>query len=198
MRRVLIVGLMIGSLASFAATPGDSVRVKTFRHFFTIGSGMVFCTACDFGNKAVAAPWFTDGLEFKERHRLGAGVSYHSLGTANALPYFASISTDLFGKKNKVFFEFNYGGALMRSTLKNVYGLQSVYSPVYIRSSLGYAWKYERTRFNLHLGYQYMKTITRYQYGSGYYYGNSTYVPPSFDEVTWSASRFFFGISVGV
>lgn len=201
MRLVIIVGLMLCSLMSFG-NPDDSVRTKKFRHYFNLGSGMLFCKSCGNSANGVAAPWLIDGVEFKNRWRLGAGVAYNALGTANAIPYFGSLGGDLFGKKNKIFIEFNYGAAVMRVKDRATdYGFKSMTAPVYLQISAGHSWKFERIRFNLHVGYQYLKTITRYEYGQGYYYPSFSsfrYVPASEDEITWSPKRIFFGLSVGI
>ena len=192
-------------LFSIGATAGetDSLKQKPLRYAFTINSAMLFCKDCNIEGSLVAMPTTIHGIRYREL-RLGAGIGYTSFGPVRSMPYFGSLSWDLFGKKRKsgLFVEFNYGGAhaWLGPSYDDRY-LKEVKAWGFIQASAGYAFHYYKLRLAVQAGFQSLKTRRTYVYGDPYSYpwGPGEFTLPAQQTITdYNTRRAFLTLSIGM
>lgn len=197
---------LIFLLVSISAMAGDadSLKQRPLRYVFTINSAVLLCASCASESSSIALPTTIHGIQVK-RWRLGAGIGYTSFGPIRAMPYFGSVTYNLYGKKRKngFFVEYNYGGAhaWLASVLDRNNFLKDVEASGFSQVSLGYALHYEKLRIAAQAGFQTLKTLRRYEYGGGYFYPLPTqdfFVPPNEELVEYETNRFFVAISIGI
>jgi hypothetical protein len=192
-------------LCAIGATAGetDSLKAKSLRYAFTINSAMLFCANCNIEGSLVAMPTTIHGIRYRKL-RAGAGVGYTSFGIIRSMPYFGSVSWDLFGRKRKsgLFVEFNYGGAhAWLSPSQNDRYLDEVKAWGFFQASAGYAFHYQKLRVALQAGFQSLKTRRTYVYGETYTYSWPTgdvIMPPHQSITDYDTRRFFLNLSVGI
>jgi hypothetical protein len=114
---------------------------------------------------------------------------------------FGSASWDLFGKKNKVFVQMNYGyaGAWINKDMKD-YGYKGSEGGKMINPLLGYRIQSGNVRLLFSLGYKVQRVFSRFDYPT--YYAYPTYdkfapLPASTKEIRIDMNRFVVGMAVG-
>jgi len=180
----------------------DSVRKERFEYYFQIQSGaLIGCSSFSQGKEISFSGATTHGVKVGRKLRVGAGVGLDSYYGWNTIPLFGSISWDLFGKKNAVFTEFNYGGALAswRHQYFPEYGyVQSAGGKMY-SAGLGYRVKYDRARISVGIARKTQIMTTYYEYPT-YYWNNNDYLlgEPSKRTVKSELNRLVIWIAVGL
>src|SRR6218665_722584 len=106
--RVIMLLTVIGAASRLGycqSVAADSTRKKTNNYFFVVQTGALL------GDKVTFSSSTIHGIKLSKRLRAGAGIGFNSYEDAQALPLFGSMSLDLFGKKNTVFVQMDYGWA---------------------------------------------------------------------------------------
>lgn len=203
MKNRVVLLILLASNAAMASE-GDSLKIKPVRYFFTLTSNVLLCGSCQTDGGALALPTTIHGIRWKKL-RVGAGVGYTALGPTRLMPYFGSVTFNLFGKKrqNGVFIEFNYGGAhawLAPVRVNNDF-IDDVKSWGFTQLSAGYAFHHHGLRLAVQTGVQSLKTQRIHSYGQGYDYRwglMDDFVPPSQESFKYETTRAFVAISIGI
>jgi hypothetical protein len=200
---MLVMLCEVALAGNFGHVSGDDTTVAKvpLRYFFNINSGMLFCNECKLEGSVLAAPSTTHGLEYGI-FRLGAGVGFNSIGDVRLVPYYGSISMNLFSQKRRqgVILEFNYGSARswVTTSTDQFYYLTEARAKNFVQPSFGYGLYYHKMRIALTLGWQRLDITKKYQYSEGYYAADSTYYPSSYTEISQRLNRFFVNLSLGI
>lgn len=201
------VATFIFALISIAAIAGeaDTLKRKPVRYVFTVNSAVLMCWGCALESSSVALPTTIHGIQVKN-WRFGAGVGFTSFNIIRAMPYFGSVSYNLYDMKKRrggLFVEYNYGGAhaWLARPARDGNSLKDVDAWGFQQFSLGYAFQYEKLRLAAQAGFQRLSTIRRYQYGEPTFYPSNTldyYLPPNQESVEYETNRFYIAISIGI
>lgn len=179
----------------------DSLRKGRVEYYFQFQSGaLVGCNSCDNGKQVSFTSSFINGVKIGRKLRVGAGFGFDSYVDWNIVPFFASASWDLIGKKNVLFLQFNYGDGIggWRPVQYEEYGLiDSEFGKMY-SYSVGYRIKYEQLRITLGIGQKTQMVTTNYEYPT-YYLRNNLYVQgdPSRTEIKNQMNRLAVFMAIG-
>lgn len=209
MRYVVALLIVLSSVAAMAQDTDSTkvkvtVKAKPVRYAFTLNSNVLFCGSCLAESSLVALPTTIHGIKWRN-WRVGAGVGYTSYGPVRAMPYFGSVTFNLFGKKkqNGLFLELNYGGAhaWLGPGIRNGEWVESVRASNFAQLSAGYAFHYHGLRLAAQGGISTLITERTFDYGQYYNYtwGSQDFiVPPRREHVEYETTRAFLAISVGI
>lgn len=141
------------------------------------------------------------GVRIGKRLSAGAGLGFDSYLGWIAMPLFGSLSYDLFGKKNKVFVQLNYGTALVNKvTTGYEYGNASNTGSRMFNPSLGYKIASGNLRLYIQAGYK-MQKIDMYNVYPVYYSTSFRSIAPtpnsSYSNTELSMNRAYFSIGFG-
>ena len=141
------------------------------------------------------------GVRIGKRLSAGAGLGFDSYLGWKAMPLFGSLSYDLFGKRNKVFVQLNYGTAWVSRIMTGYeYGNTSHTGSKMFNPSLGYKISSGNLRLYIQAGYKIQK-INMYAVYPGYYsYANRLIAPTpnsSYSNTELSMNRAYFSIGFG-
>lgn len=141
------------------------------------------------------------GARIGKRLSAGAGLGFDSYLGWKAMPLFGSLSYDLFGKKNKVFVQLNYGTALVSKVITgNEYGNASHTGSRMFNPSLGYKIASGNLRLYIQAGYK-MQKIDMYNVYPVYYSTSFRSIAPtpnsSYSNTDLSMNRAYFSIGFG-
>jgi len=141
-----------------------------------------------------------EGIKIGKKLRVGAGVGLDSYFEWNMMPVYGSISYDLIGKKNALYAELNYGGALAswRPLEYQEYGYQKTDAGKVYSYGMGYRIKYEKLRISIGVGRKTQLVTSFYEYPT-YYWNNNNYVlgEPSRKTVKNEMNRLMLWLAVG-
>jgi hypothetical protein len=199
---VLLIGNLITGVAASAQHDGqDSLSKRKMEYYFQFQSGsLIGCNSCSDGKQISFSGSTTHGVKIGRKLRVGAGVGLDSYLELNTLPLFGSVSWDLIGKKNLVYVEMNYGGALASWRPQDLqeYGYQKTNAGKMYSFGLGYRIKYEKMRISLGVGRKTQFVTSYYEYPT-YYWNNTTYVlgDPSRKTVKNEMNRLQVWLAVG-
>ncbi len=183
-----------GQIASVAK---DSLQTKKCAYFFSIQTGALFGDQVTFSSSTI------HGVRLGKKLRLGAGVGFDSFEDAQTLPLFGSASWDLFGKKNVVFVQMNYGYApfAWSPSLKDTYGFGEIKGGETFSAMLGYRISYGDIRLALLAGYRHQEVEMNYENIYYYYYLSSYILPGGYpgnaQTIDKSMNRFAVSLSMG-
>jgi hypothetical protein len=199
----LVLAFLLCSTGAMAAET-DSLKQKPLRYVFTVNTAMLFCGKCSIEGSLVAMPTTVHGIQYK-KIRIGAGIGYTSYGSMRTMPYFGSLTYNLYGIKRKhgLFVELNYGGAhaWMSPFMNNERYSNTVTASRFVQISTGYAYHYEKLRLGIQTGFQMLQTERTQTLGVPYnsLWGDVEYVtPPTSMEVNYRTNRFFISLSIGI
>jgi hypothetical protein len=188
-------------VAAQGATPADSLIRRESRYFFSVRSGMALCADCQFDGPSTGYFSTVHGIRMTPGSRLGIGVGVTTAAERMIIPMFGSLSIDLLGKKNKLFAEFNYGFARSpQGSIQAEGWTETVKVKSYWQPSIGYKIRYYDMRIGILAGIQSLKlkrTLTYPSWGWGWGWGTTRPGTPNSTELTYNASRFVIGLSVG-
>jgi hypothetical protein len=176
---LLILCVAIGLTVLSQDIKQDTLKKRKIEYYFQVQSGaLIGCNSCSDGKQISFTGSTTHGIKIGRKLRVGGGVGLDSYFEWNTMPVFGSVSWDVFGKKNALFVELNYGGSLASWRPQNFqeYGYQKsdagkVYSYV-----LGYRIRYEKMRISVGVGHKTQLVTSYYEYPT-YYWNNNNYVP---------------------
>ena len=199
---VLLISTLITGVAAFAQHDAqDSLSKRNIEYYFQFQSGaLIGCTSCSDGKQISFSGSTTHGIKIGRKLRVGAGVGLDSYFEWNTMPLFGSVSWDLIGKKNVLFVEMNYGGALAswRPIDYQDYGFQKTNAGKMYSYGLGYRIRYEKIRISMGVGRKTQLVTSYYEYLT-YYWNNNNYVlgDPSRKTVKNEMSRLQVWLAVG-
>lgn len=199
---VLLIGSLIVGVTAFAQHDDqDSLRKKKIEYYFQFQSGsLIGCNSCSDGKQISFSGSTTHGIKIGKKLRVGAGVGLDSYFEWNTIPLFGSVSWDLIGKKNALYVEMNYGGALAswRTIDYQEYGFQKTNAGYMYSYGLGYRVKYEKMRISLGVGRKTQLVTSYYEYPT-YYWNNNNYVQgdPSRKMIKNEMNRLQIWLAVG-
>jgi len=198
--------LLVASLIAFVTTDAqnvnqDSLRNRKVEYYYQFQSGaLIGCTTCSDGKQISFSGSTTHGIKIGEKLRVGAGVGLDSYFEWNTMPVYGSVSWDLIGKKNALYAELNYGGALAswRSLEYQEYGYQKTDAGKVYSYGMGYRIKYENLRISIGVGRKTQLVTSFYEYPT-YYWNNNNYVlgEPSRKTVKNEMNRLMLWLAVG-
>ena len=198
--------LLVASLIAFVTTDAqnvnqDSLRNRKVEYYYQFQSGaLIGCTTCSDGKQISFSGSTTHGIKIGEKLRVGAGVGLDSYFEWNTMPVYGSVSWDLIGKKNALYAELNYGGALAswRSLEYQEYGYQKTDAGKVYSYGMGYRIKYEKLRISIGVGRKTQLVTSFYEYPT-YYWNNNNYVlgEPSRKTVKNEMNRLMLWLAVG-
>lgn len=201
---LLFVLSAVVAMAQDTDSTNLKVKVKPVRYAFTLNSNILFCGSCLAEGSVVALPTTIHGIRWR-KWRVGAGVGYTSFGPVRAMPYFGSVTLNLFGKKkqNGLFLEFNYGGAhaWLGREIRNGQWVERVRASNFTQLSLGYAFHYHGLRLAAQGGVHTLNTERIFErdqffnYTWGY---QDVIVPPQQTRIEYETTRAFLAISIGI
>jgi hypothetical protein len=199
---ILILILLTGLAAHAQNINPDSIRNGRVEYYFQIQSGaLVGCSNCSNGKEIGFSGSTTHGVKLGRKLRIGAGVGLDSYYEWNIVPLFGSISWDLFGKKNALFAELNYGEALAsrRHQYFQEYGYAYSKGGQSYSFGLGYRIKYDRVRISCGIARKTQFMTSYYEYPT-YYWNNNDYIlgEPSNKKVNIEMNRLVVWIAVGL
>ncbi len=198
---LLIINLIIGA-SSFAQPIGqDSISKKKIEYYFQFQSGsLIGCNSCSDGKQISFSGSTSHGVKIGKKLRVAAGVGLDSYFEWNTMPMFGSVSWDLIGKKNVLYVEMNYGGALAswKPLDFQEYGYQKTNAGRMISYVVGYRIKYDEMRISIGLGQKNQRLTSYYEYET-YYWNNIAYVlgDPNRKTVKNEINRLQVWIAVG-
>ncbi len=192
------------SKASWAEKKTDYTDSTTLKkkvsYFFTFGMGaMIGCNACQStGNVANFTTSSVHGIQIGKRLSLGAGVGFDSYENWKTMPIFGSASFDLFGRKNKIFSQMNYGYsfAWINNGAKE-YGYKNDRGGEMINPSLGYKIKAGTVRLSFSIGYKFQRVFSHYEYPQWLNYEISSVNISNIKEIRTDMNRIVLGMTVG-
>lgn len=199
---VLIVIQFFGLVTYSQNLHQDSIRKGTVEYYFQIQSGaLIGCSSCNSGKEVSFSGATTHGLKIGRKLRVGAGVGFDSYYKWNTIPLFGSISWDLFGKKNVLFAEVNFGGALAswRNQYFTEYGYANSKGGKMYSGGLGYRITYNRIRISAGVARKTQSMTSYYEYPT-YYWNHNNYIvgEPSMKIVKSEMNRLVVWIAVGL
>jgi len=203
MKYVLGVAFLVASIYSVAG-PSDSLKHKPLRYVFSVNSSMSFCASCVEDGSLVAMPSTIHGIQYKNV-RLGVGVGYTAFGQVRMMPYFGSLTFNLFGAKvkNGFFLQCDYGSthAWVAPVARHDVSLKSSTATNFLQISTGYAYHYQKLRMAVQIGFHSLKTSMKYEYGGGGYnlfFADYIAAPPPNTTKDVELRRLFLSISFGL
>lgn len=156
----------------------DSLKKKKIEYYFQFQSGtLIGCTSCSDGKQIGFSGSTTHGIQIGKRLRIGGALGLDSYFQANTMPVFGSLSWDLFKRKNALYIEVNYGGALAswRPIDTQEYGYQKTHAGRMYSYGVGYRITYDKIRISVGVGRKTQWITSYYEYPT-YYWNNNTYV----------------------
>lgn len=199
----LLIIILIASVEANAQNLSqDSLRKRKIEYYFQIQSGsLIGCNSCSNGKQISFSGSTTHGIKIGRKLRVGTGVGLDSYFDWNTIPVFGSVSWDLFGKKNALYIETTYGGALVAWKPMNYgeYGYQKTDAGKGYSYGIGYRIKYEEMSISLGIGHKTQRVTSYYEYPTSYWYNNNKYVQgdPSRKTVKNEMNRLMVWISIG-
>ena len=208
MKNALIILLVTSLVQTVRAGGGEGGSDSTLRksnvaYYFTFGMGaMIGCEQCHTtGPTASFSASMVHGVRIGKKGSVGAGIAFDAYENWKTLPVFGSASWDLFGKKNKVFVQMNYGyaSAWINKDTK-YYGYKGSEGGKMINPLLGYRIQSGNVRLVFSLGYKVQRVFSRYEYPTYYTLAtndNFAPLPASTKEIRIDMNRFVVGMAVG-
>ncbi len=185
--------------AQNAPASKDSLQSKKMAYFFSLQTGALVG-----GDQVSFSSSTIHGVRIGKKLRVGAGVGFDSFEDTHVLPLFGSASWDLFGKKNAVFVQMNYGYApfAWSPSLKDTYNFDKTKGGELFSAMLGYRIRYGDVRLALLAGYRHQEVEMQYTNPYYYYYDfSSSYYPPggygNTQTISKSSNRFAVSLSMG-
>jgi hypothetical protein len=206
---ILIIIIAVGLTDALHASPDgvkkDSTRSKPMLgYFFNVGvGGMIGCSNCSMTGKLVNFTLTTvHGIRIGDRLSVGAGVGFDQYENWKTMPLYGSASWDLFGRKNKVFVQMNYGYASgwINKAVEG-YGYKKSSGGQFIYPAIGYSVHQGKLRINFTAGYKRQTVEADYNTFYPLYQPWSSQVPaPTSDSETINTTlrRAVFTMSIGI
>ncbi len=172
---LLLAGFIVGGTVHSQNVPSDSLRKGRIEYYFQFRSGaLIGCSPCSSGKQINFSGSTVHGIKIGRKLRVGAGAGLDSYFEWNTLPVFGNVSWDLFGKRNAVFVEFAYGGALAlwRPYYREEYGFQKSNAGKMYSYGVGYRIKYDKMRISVGLGHKTQHAVSYYEYRNYYWHNN--------------------------
>ena len=180
----------------------SSLKRSKVTYYFTFGMGaMIGCEQCHTtGKTASFTTSMVHGMRIG-RAAVGVGLGFDAYENWKTLPLFGSGSFDLFGKRNKVFVQLNYGyaSAWVNKDVQ-AFGYKKSEGGKMIHPLLGYRIQSGNARILFSAGYKFQRVLSTYDYPT--YYPYPTYdsfapLPPSTKEIRMDMNRFVISMAVG-
>jgi hypothetical protein len=200
MIRILTLLVLTTTIVAAQSTSPDSIVRKQGRYYFSARSGMTLCMECDIDGPTTGYINIVQGIRLTPGSRLGIGFGLMSASQRVIMPLFGSFKFDLFGKKNKVFFETNYGvgAALAGRTVEEQYWTEAVKAKSYFQPSIGYSIKYHDMKIGIHVGMQWLRMESVMSYPSwGWVPDYRSSGTPNTTEFKYEVARMVMGMSIG-
>ena len=206
MKKLFIV-LLVASIVQTARAAGgrvasdSSLRKSKVTYYFTFGMGtMMGCEKCQAtGPTASFTTSMVHGVRIGRKGSVGAGIGFDAYENWKTLPLFGSASWDLFGKRNKVFVQLNYGYAsAWINKDATAYGYKRSEGGKMINPLLGYRIQSGNVRILFSVGYKFQRVFSSYDYPTSYAtYDSFAPLPPSTKEIRMDMNRFVMGMAIG-
>jgi hypothetical protein len=198
---LFMIAVVISAGAQSQNEDQDSLKRKRIEYYFQFQSGMLIgCGSCSDGKQITFSGSTTHGIKIGKRVRVGAGVGLDSYFERNTIPVFGSVGWDLIGKKNALYVELNYGGALASWRPMNLqeYGFQKSNTGKVYSYAVGYRIKYDKMRISMGVGRKTQLVTTHYEYPT-YYWNFDNYImgEPSRKIVKSEMNRLMIYLAVG-
>jgi len=175
----LILLITVSGFAAFSQQQSlDSISRSRIESFIQIQSAaMVGCNACSNGKEISFSGTTKLGIKVARKWRTAMSVGLDSYFEWNIIPIFGTLSWDVIGKKNKLYAEFNYGGALVSWRNSNYweYGLKDTSGGRMYSYGIGYRLNYDKVNFSIGIGHKTQWVTTYYEYPT-YYWDVNNYV----------------------
>lgn len=187
----------VNSYSQISKADSASAEFKKVAYFFSLQSGALF------GDQVTFSASTIHGVKLGRKLRVGAGIGFDSFEDAQTMPLFGSASWDLFGKKNVVFVQMNYGWAPYAWTpaLKDSYGFKKINGGETFSAMIGYRIKYGDVRLAMLVGYKHQEVKIYSEYPIYYYSFLSSIAPGGYptnsQTLSESMNRFAVSLSVG-
>lgn len=202
MRTWVVLFLFLTSLGLQArgAAPVDSLRSSRNQYFYSIRSGtLIGCKGCSRENQITFAATTIHGIKFKDTWSLGIGTGFNSYASWQTMPFFGSAAVDL-GKKNKLFFELDYGYAkawLSEGATKE-YGYKNAHGGRMVSPLVGYKVRYHDLRIYIVAGYSFQRVVSNYEYPNQAWVNNQlVQIEPNRKRVATEFNRLLLQIGFG-
>jgi hypothetical protein len=180
MKQVIFFGisLLIAVASQSQHLQTDSLKKKKIEYYFQFQSGtLIGCASCSDGKQIGFSGSTTHGIKMGKRLRVGGAIGLDSYFQSNTMPVFGSLSWDLFKRKNALYIEVNYGGALASWKPINFdeYGHQKTHPGRMYSYGVGYRIAYDKIRISVGIGRKTQWMTSYYEYPT-YYWNNNSYV----------------------
>ncbi len=183
----------------------DTAAMKRrINYFFTFGMGsMIGCSQYKTTGKVVSFTASTvHGVRIGKRLSLGAGIGFDSYENWKTMPLFGAAYWDLFGNKNKVFLQLNYGYAFPSiNNQAREYGFKKEVGGKMVNPSLGYRINYGDIRLSFSVGYKFQRVFSNYEYPTWSTCIWCDFAPragsPSTKDVRTDIRRFVIDMTIG-
>ena len=163
---------------------------------------MIGCEQCRAtGKTASFTTSLVQGVRIGRKGSIGAGIGLDAYENWKTVPLFGSASWDLFGKRNKVFVQLDYGyaGAWINKDAQG-YGYKKSEGGKMINPLLGYRIQSGNIRFSFSAGYKFQRVFSTYDYPTyniyPMYYAYPTLTPGT-KEIRTDMNRFVVGMAIG-
>jgi hypothetical protein len=177
--------------------PDSLSHRKRIAYYFSLQSGALM------NEKQVTSSFATThGVKIGNRLRVGGGVGFDSYEQWNTMPMTGNVSFDLFGKRNVVFTQFNYGWAKAWKISPQEYGLTDERGGRAFSAMLGYRINYGDVRLALMAGYKYQRVTSYYEYSIWSWAWGDPFAPKgsestSTETIEQTMKRFAISLMVG-
>jgi len=200
---LLVTCLVRTGRAASLVGSDSSVRRSGVAYYFTFGMGaMIGCEQCRAtGTTASFTTSLVQGVRIGRKGSIGAGIGFDAYENWKTVPLFGSASWDLFGKRNKVFVQLDYGyaGAWINKDAQG-YGYKKSVGGKVIHPVLGYRIQSGNVRFSFSAGYKFQRVFSRYDYPT-YNIFPEYYAYPALStgtkEIRTDMNRFVVGMAIG-
>jgi hypothetical protein len=200
---LLAISLVRTGRAAGPVRSDSSVRKNSVAYYFSFGMGaMIGCEQCRAtGKTASFTTSLVQGVRLGKKGSMGAGIGFDAYENWKTMPLFGSASWDLFGKRNKVFVQLDYGyaGAWINKDVQG-YGYKKSEGGKMVNPLLGYRIRSGNVRFLFSLGYKFQRVFSFYNnptvdiFPEFYAYPN---LAPSTREIRTDMNRFVVGMAIG-
>ncbi len=203
---IILLAIFLVQSARAAGSPvrsDSSARKNRVTYYFTFGMGTIIgCEQCHAtGPTAGFTMSMVHGVRIGRKGSLGAGIGFDAYEHWKTLPMFGSASWDLFGKRNKVFVQLNYGyaGAWINKDAAKSYGYTRSEGGKMINPLLGYRIQSGNLRMLFSVGYKFQRVFSDYDYPTYYAYPTESFapLPPNTREIRIDMNRLVVGMAIG-
>lgn len=198
MRAVLVFAMAL-SIPLFAHGQQDTtVAGRPLKYYSHLSAGVMITSRDNLHGIASVSLSTVHGVVIKEKTRFGIGIGLDEYTGNTAIPVFASLSRDVFGRKHKLFCELNAGRSLVRPLKPDVVlGNEETLGKIMFNPLIGYRIVTENINVAFSVGYKFQRIESRYSYPN--FFAMTDFMPSYSSEtiVQTDLNRLTFSIRVG-